>query len=44
MASDKPTVLVTGANGKTGKIVASKILDSEDFTLRALTRSDEVTL
>jgi FlaA1/EpsC-like NDP-sugar epimerase len=36
------TVLVTGATGKTGKIIAQKIKDSDDFELRALTRSEKV--
>lgn len=41
-ASGKPIVLVTGANGKTGKIVAKKVKESEDYCLRALTRTEEV--
>lgn len=36
------TVVVTGATGKTGKIVAQKLKDSGDFELRALTRSEKV--
>lgn len=42
-ATVKPVVLVTGASGKTGKIVARKIKESEDYSLRALTRTEEVS-
>lgn len=41
-ATGKPVVLVTGASGKTGKLVAKKIKESGDYSLRALTRTDEV--
>eukprot|EP00892_Ulva_mutabilis_P000576 jgi/Ulvmu1/10519/UM064_0057.1 len=40
-AFNKPVVLVTGANGKTGRIIAKKIKESEEYSLRALTRSEE---
>ena len=42
MAASKPIVLVTGAGGKTGKLVAQKVKQSDDYTLRALFRTDQV--
>jgi glutamyl-tRNA reductase len=41
-ASTKATVLVTGAGGKTGKLVAKKLKDSSEYNLRAVCRTEEV--
>ena len=43
-ASPKPTVLVTGASGKTGKLIAQKVKSSDSYSLRALFRTDQVRL
>lgn len=42
MVVSHATVLVTGATGKTGKLIAQKLKESDDFELRALTRSEKV--
>lgn len=41
-AEGKRTVLVTGAGGKTGKLVAKKVKESDKLSLRALCRTEEV--
>ena len=41
-ADSKPTVLVTGAGGKTGKLVAQKLKASPDYNVRAVFRTDQV--
>jgi FlaA1/EpsC-like NDP-sugar epimerase len=41
-SASAPTVLVTGAGGKTGKLVAKKIKESQEYSLRALFRTEEV--
>jgi dihydrodipicolinate reductase len=43
-SGSKAIVLVTGAGGKTGKIVAKKIKESSDYRLRALFRTETVCL
>jgi NADPH:quinone reductase-like Zn-dependent oxidoreductase len=42
MRAEQKTVLVTGATGKTGKLVTEKLKTSSDFAVRALTRSEGV--
>lgn len=42
VAANAETVFVTGATGKTGKLIAQKIQESDDFELRALTRTEKV--
>lgn len=39
--ASKPTVLVSGAGGKTGKLIAQKLKGNPDYNLRAMCRTQE---